>query len=323
MAASKTWAPVAAVIASLLLAACAQPTGVGEEDDSAIGAGGGVASPGCRPESGCSSCTGCIAACICATGDKVGCVESCGPPGGSPPPPDPPPPGGGGGAPPTGGGGGGNGGGSSGGGGWGGSPPGGGGSGNAGGGGGSGGTINSGGGGSSGGSTCPYPAGPYGTAVGKVLDPNLSWQGFVDGATTASTISIKDYFDCDGKRGINAVLLSESAVWCGACQTEASELNAQMSGGWEKKGIEVLMLIIQDKTGAPAQLKHAEAWKNTFKAQKWSCAADPSFTFKGPGSNGLPLGIVVDPRTMKVVARDEGYDPDGTALIQVATKNAK
>ncbi|MCC6664037.1 MAG: hypothetical protein IT375_09840 [Polyangiaceae bacterium] len=323
MAAIKTRTPAAAVFASLVLAACAQATGVGEEDESAIGAGGGVASPGCRPESGCSSCTGCIAACICATGDKVGCVESCGPPGGPPPPPDPPPPPGGGGS--DGQGGGSSGGGSPGGGGWGGSPAGGGGgAGNSGGGGGSGGTVNpGGGGGSGGGSICPYPSGPYGTSVGKVLDPNLSWQGFVDGSTSPSTISVKDYFDCDGKRGIHAVFFSEAAVWCGACQTEASELNAQMAGGWEKKGIEVLMLIIQDKTGAPAQLKHAESWKNTFKAQKWSCAADPSFTFKGPGSNGLPLGVVVDPRTMKVVARDEGYDPNATALVQLAAKNAK
>ena len=34
-----------------------------------------------------------------------------------------------------------------------------------------------------GGSTCVYPSGPYGTSVGKVLDPKLSWQGFVDGST--------------------------------------------------------------------------------------------------------------------------------------------
>ena len=319
MAAIRKRTPAVAVFASLVLAACAQPSGVGEEDESAIGAGGGVGTPGCEPESGCSACTGCIASCICATGDKVGCVESCGPPGGPPPPPNPPPPAGGGGGLSEGGGG------SPGGGGWGGGSNGG--SGNVGGstsGGGNGGVVNSGGGGTgNGGSTCVYPSGPYGTSVGKVLDPKLSWQGFVDGSSTASTISITDYFDCDGKRGIHALFLVQSALWCGACKTEAQALNSKMSGGWSQKGIEVLTLIIQDNSGSPAQLKHAESWKNTYKAKEWSCGVDPAFTFKGPGSNGLPLGLVVDPRTMKVVDRQEGYDPYNSPLVNLAAQNSK
>jgi len=326
MAANRSRTPALAIWASLVLVACAQATGPGEEDLSAIGTGGAVGAPGCQPESGCSSCTGCIAQCICQTGDKVGCVEQCGPPGGPPPPPNPPPPGGGGGggAPSSGGGAPSSGGWNSGGGG---KPSGGGGVPGGGGGGGSGGTVTGGGGsvGGTGGSptgNCTYPPGPYGTSVGKIVDPNLSWQGYVEGAATATTISIQDYFDCDGKRGINALFVSQAALWCGACQSEAAELNGHMAGGWTAKGIDVLVLVIEDKMGNPAQLKHAEAWKNTYKANGWSAAADPKFSFKGPGSNGLPLGVIIDPRTMKIIDKSEGYDPTNTTLVQLAAKNA-
>lgn len=300
MAATRKWTPALAVVASL---ACARATSVPDEEPSAWGAGGGPGVLDCRPESGCSGCTGCIAACVCSTGDQVGCVESCGPPTGPGPPPDPPPAPGAGGAASSGGG----------------AP-------NAGGGmpsGGTGGVSAGSGGSTAGGSNCVYPPGPYGTSVGQVVQPSLSWQGYVEGAAAATTISIQDYFDCDGTRGIHALLLSEAALWCGACQTEASELNGHMAGGWTQKGIDVLVLIIEDKLGNPAQLKHAESWKNTFKAQGWSVAADPGFSFQGPGSNGLPLGVVVDPRTMKIVAKNEGYDPQDPTLEQLAAKNAK
>src|ERR1019366_7756761 len=36
---------------------------------------------------------------------------------------------------------------------------------------------------------CVYPSGPYGTAVGKVPDPSMPWQGFAPGATTVPTDS--------------------------------------------------------------------------------------------------------------------------------------
>ncbi|MBK7584385.1 MAG: hypothetical protein IPI67_29790 [Myxococcales bacterium] len=328
MAAIKKWAPGVAVLASILFVGCATATGAGEEDQGSYGLGGGTSGPECKPESGCSSCTGCIAQCICATGDKVGCVESCGPPGGSPPP-DPNQGGGGtpGGPPPEGGGGSG--------GGW--DPGGGGGNvgGNGGGGnvGGNGGTSGgggnggtSGGGGSGGGpvgGNCTYPPGPYGTSVGSVPNPSLSWQGYFEGAATATTIKIEDYFDCDGTRGIHAVFLAQSAVWCGACQEEAQDLNNVMAGGWTQKGIRVLTLLIEDNSGNPAQLKHAEAWKNTFKAKSWSVVADPAFTFKNSGSNGLPLGIIIDPRTMKIVKKMSGYSPSNPTLVNLAAQNAK
>jgi hypothetical protein len=57
---------------------------------------------------------------------------------------------------------------------------------------------------------CDYPAGPYGVAQGSIVPPTLSWQGFVPGSNTPSTISIQDLFDCDGTRGIDAIIIDTS-----------------------------------------------------------------------------------------------------------------
>lgn len=57
---------------------------------------------------------------------------------------------------------------------------------------------------------CEYPAGPYGVAQGATVPPSLSWQGYAPGSSTPSTISIQDLFDCDGSRGIDAIIIDTS-----------------------------------------------------------------------------------------------------------------
>jgi hypothetical protein len=258
---------------------------------------------------GCHGCQGCVARCTCLTGDPYECPKACGEgeldPGGAPP--NEPPPVGGAGP----GGEGGSGGGAPGG--VGGTSP-----------GGSGGTNDPppapGGGGTNNTTPCVYPPGPYGTTVGSVIAPTTTWQGYREDSATVSTIGIQDYFDCDGSKGINALLLTESAVWCGACQQEAEEMNGLMAGGWTQSGIRVLTLIIENGAGNPATIQTAKAWKDAFDAKGWAVAADPNFTFSSSGSNGLPLQIIVDPRSMKIVKMQEGAGSYG-ALTQLAQSN--
>jgi hypothetical protein len=171
---------------------------------------------------------------------------------------------------------------------------------------------------------CNYPPGPYGTSIGATVSPNLTWQGYRPDTDQVAPISIQDYFDCDGTRGVNALLLIQSALWCGACQAEAEELNAHVAGGWSQQHISVLTLIIEDQVGNPASVSHALAWKNAFDAKGWGVVADPAFTFASGGGNGLPLIIVVDPRSMKVVDKSEGLGPGAYwSLEQLAASNSK
>lgn len=168
---------------------------------------------------------------------------------------------------------------------------------------------------------CAYPSGPYGVQVGATVQPTLSWQGFPEGQSQATTISIQDYFDCDGTRGVNAILVTQSASWCGACKEHAGQLNGLIAGGWAQKGIHALVLVIENSSGAPATLATADSWKTAFQPQGWAVGADPGFSFASFGGTGLPLLIVIDPRTMKVVERREGLYSDHYALEQLAAQN--
>lgn len=57
---------------------------------------------------------------------------------------------------------------------------------------------------------CVYPAGPYGVGPGQTVPPNLSWNGFAPGSSAATTFTAEDLFDCDGSRGIHAVVVDTS-----------------------------------------------------------------------------------------------------------------
>ena len=172
---------------------------------------------------------------------------------------------------------------------------------------------------------CPYPVGPYGTSAGAVVDGSLQWMGYTSNATVPTLVKLADYYDCDGSRGNSALLIEESSLACGACLLEASHLAATMTAdGWATKGIRVLILLYHDGTDQPATVQNAAALKQQYGLQV-DVVADPAFTFLGGGlsGEGLPLHLVVDPRTMKIVTRYEGVDPhlEYPDLEALAAKN--
>jgi thiol-disulfide isomerase/thioredoxin len=170
---------------------------------------------------------------------------------------------------------------------------------------------------------CVYPSGPYGKTAGTVLSPSSTWQGYEVGAAAVTTISATDLYDCDGTKGINALLLDESATWCGACQQEAQALPGQMST-WSPQGVKVVTLMVQNASSQPADTSTALDWRNTFSLSSTvAVAADPAFSFAHSGSNGLPMNVLVDPRTMNIVSVVEGYGGADPAVSQLALKNKK
>jgi hypothetical protein len=180
------------------------------------------------------------------------------------------------------------------------------------------------GGGEAGGAPCVYPAGPYGTGVGDVVDPTLAWQGYVADAALASQVSIRDYFDCDGSRGVRALVLEESATWCGNCAQQAANVAPLASGSWKADGIALVVLMAQDQQGNPAGLPAALSWRNEYALTDSAVCADPAWTMKlwggAPASgNGFPMTALVDPRTMKIVSL-QPVDLVGTAQ-NLATSN--
>ena len=201
-----------------------------------------------------------------------------------------------------------------------------------------GGTQGAGGGGGAGGAggagggmtACTYPEAPvdgYGKEIGDTVSNTYAWQGYVEGTTDAaqsSEISIESYLDCDGSKGINALLIVESAEWCPNCKEEAKQLNSNMQNKWEAMGIRVLTLMAQKLDSSPATLQTAFKWKTDYNLMSSAVAVDPPITFTPPGASslGLPLIVVVDPRTMKIVHTQEGYSPSHPELETLAQQNA-
>lgn len=167
---------------------------------------------------------------------------------------------------------------------------------------------------------CQYPSSGFGVQAGDVVQGSLSWQGYAEGANQTGTVSIQDYFDCDGTLGVNGLLIISSATWCGVCQDEASDLPS-MAATFAQKGVKVITLMIEDSYGSPASVATASEWKDAFGLDSIAVVADPNFSFAGFGSVGLPLQIVVDPRTMQIVARDEGFSGSYNTVLGVANQN--
>jgi hypothetical protein len=172
---------------------------------------------------------------------------------------------------------------------------------------------------------CSYPAGPYGTKVGDVVDPSLSWQGYLDDGTEAQAVSIRQYYDCDGSKGVNALMLDESATWCADCESQAQRIAPELSSSWKSQGVHVVTLMAEDQSENPATLATALSWRNEYALTTGAVCADPGWTTKlwngaPSGGNGFPTNIVIDPRTMKIVALQSGADLDAT-VTNLATAN--
>ncbi len=173
---------------------------------------------------------------------------------------------------------------------------------------------------------CVYPKGPYGVTVGKVLDPSLQWDGFPPKATAASTVKITDLYDCDGSKGINALIVDSSGQWCIACQGIAKLLPGWFSAkgdNWTNLGVQLLTLVIQNNNYEPATITTAQQWRDLFNLNPYYVVADPADTFP---TNALPYQLLVDPRTMKVVrdlSQDSAQTADGADpnVATLATKN--
>lgn len=149
--------------------------------------------------------------------------------------------------------------------------------------------------------SCTYPSGPYGSASGSFVEGDFSWMCAGD-AVTAS-----DLFDCDGSKGINAIVFDVSAEWCAACISEASDFKTLIPQ-YEMLGVKAITLMVEDAAHSPATLMTATNWKSTYNLAIDVCA-DPYFSFHPPSGSSvnLPVEIVVDPRTMRITHVTEGY----------------
>jgi hypothetical protein len=169
---------------------------------------------------------------------------------------------------------------------------------------------------------CTWPEGPYGNDTDDTVPDNFTWQGYPANSDAVGSVSIQDYFDCDGSRGVNAVLLITSQFNCPACSEESRELEGLMNGSWEALGIEVAVLILDNPTDGYPSIQDAEIWKQEYGLESVAVVIDPNFLMVPGTSVGTPMQSVIDPRTMRVHYRVEGLPPTYSVLESLAAQNA-
>ena len=155
---------------------------------------------------------------------------------------------------------------------------------------------------------CEYPAGPYGTDVGDIMD-NLTWDVVVGGGT----VSLRQ-FHCD--ESTTLLWLYGTAGWCPNCPIESAALPGMYSD-YHSEGLEIVACVFEDTSGNPADLEFAEDYVGIYEFP-FAAVADSDILigdYRDPSS--APINVFVDLETMEILFADDGFDEgEYTTMIE-------
>lgn len=178
----------------------------------------------------------------------------------------------------------------------------------------------------------PYPAGPYGVAVGQII-PNFDFVGYANpGSSTdeESVIELADFYNPTGEDVFpeesiygpgelkpTVLVVVVSAVWCGPCQFESAKL---LPGEYEKYGPRGAEFFLQladgPAAGSPAELSHLKSWTTKYETL-FPAAIDPKYQLGSLfPSSAFPANILIDTRTMEILEVVSGIPEEGSAFFQ-------
>jgi thiol-disulfide isomerase/thioredoxin len=165
------------------------------------------------------------------------------------------------------------------------------------------------------GGTEAYPAETgCGTEAGDII-ADYSFQGRAAGATSPrGAIKLSDYYDPAGSKGLRYLVVDVSAFWCSYCKEEAPQL-ASLDAKYKARGVVWLTVVAQDGSRGVATDTDVDAWIKAY-ALVTPAVSDPGqnlTSFFDP--NQMPLNMIVDLKTMKIVAKITG-----SGLQQVQTQ---
>jgi hypothetical protein len=141
-----------------------------------------------------------------------------------------------------------------------------------------------------------YPAGPYGTEVGDIVE-NLS---FVD--EDDIPVELEPFYGAPQR----ALVLFVTAAWCAVCIDEAEQLTITLAAQSDK--VIPLGVLYEDTLGEQPTAAVALAFNDYVEAFEF--LADPSqriSDFFDP-TGALPRLLVVDTSTMTLVYKAQGFD---------------
>jgi hypothetical protein len=156
-----------------------------------------------------------------------------------------------------------------------------------------------------------YPEGPFGTGVGDIV-ANLRFDGWLDPAAATfdaaaiTPIELGSYYDPQGSKGVELVVVNACTVWCVPCK-EVRHLPAQAAEFGTS--VAVVATLSQDADFMPI---------STGAMAIWATANDITFPLGADADNKLgafavveavPNYIVIDARDMRLLGVFEAADP--------------
>lgn len=141
-------------------------------------------------------------------------------------------------------------------------------------------------------------SGNIGENVGDTL------KSFTETDSNGNTFSFETF---KGK----VILLNISAMWCGPCRSEASEL-MEIYNTYKERGLEIVQCIYQDEEGNSSDQSDIQRWVNEF-ILSFIVLTDPDGSLTDFFSfSGIPFNVIVG-RDFVIRYRKSGFDK--TAIV--------
>ncbi|MEZ4226629.1 MAG: redoxin domain-containing protein [Polyangiaceae bacterium] len=161
-----------------------------------------------------------------------------------------------------------------------------------------------------------YPAGPYGTNTGSVM-ANFTFRGWKKPTEVAydetkfEDMSMADFYDPDGSKGVKVIMLNASAVWCTVCRAEYNKFkNEGTYGKYKAMGAEFISAIFEDAANPPNPSKPADLawWGSTYQVE-FPMVLDPGFKLgQFFTADATPMNLLIDARNMVIIGKYLGGD---------------
>ena len=169
-----------------------------------------------------------------------------------------------------------------------------------------------------------WPEGKQGVGLLEIIPEDMTWEGYKKNQQTEleTIISTSDWYDPTGEKHINAVLVITTKYGCDLCLEQAGSLQDKISV-WDDEGknIKVVFLITNDEEDGSPTPKTALNWKSDNYLIGADVAVDPlSLMLPGPVW-AMPYHTIVDPRTMIVLANQQGTIDNYDQLEILASSN--
>jgi peroxiredoxin len=152
-----------------------------------------------------------------------------------------------------------------------------------------------------------YPPAPYGVLV----DDRLENLRFID--TEGNPLDLADIY---ADRSVKLLWIYATAGWCSVCAIQSAAMN-DIYATYNPQGLEILAVIFEDASGAPATASYARSYKTRY-GWAFPAASDQPFVLgRYFDKAATPMNMLVDLTDMTIVSIEMGWsEASETSLIE-------